>query len=145
MNEKSKIKPPVWFWIVSVVAFIWNGMGVNMYLQQAYQTDWFKANYTAEILEMVNNAPSWVTAAYAIAVFTGLLGSIGLLLRKKWAKSLFLVSLIGAVSSNIYHILMSRAIELLGSEALVMPILVIVIGIFFIWFSNKGMSKKWLL
>jgi len=145
MNEKSKIKPPVWFWIVSVVAFIWNGMGVNMYLQQAYQTDWFKANYTAEILEMVNNTPSWVTAAYAIAVFTGLLGSIGLLLRKKWAKSLFLVSLIGAVLSNIYHILMSRAIELLGSEALVMPILVIVIGIFFIWFSNKGMSKKWLL
>jgi len=144
MIEKSSAKIPVWFWIVSVVALIWNGMGVNAYLQQAYQTESFKAMYTAEQLEMVNNTPAWVTAAFAIAVFAGLLGCIGLLLRKKWAKSLFLLSLLGAVISNLYHLLMGKAIELYGSQAVIMPIVVIVIGIFLVWFAKKGIAKNWL-
>jgi hypothetical protein len=145
MTEKSSTKPPVWFWIASVIALLWNGMGVNMYLQQAYDTESFKAMYTAEQLEMAYNTPSWVTAGFALAVFTGLLGSVGLLLRKKWAKSLFLLSLVGAVSSNVYHLFMSEAIELYGAEAIVMPTVVIVIGIFLIWFSKKGIAKNWLL
>jgi len=145
MTKKSIAKPPIWFWIVSVIALVWNGMGVNMYLQQAYDTESFKAMYTAEQLEMAYNTPSWVTAGFAIAVFAGLLGCVGLLLRKKWAKSLFLLSLLGAAMSNVYHLFMSKAIELYGAEAVVMPIVVIVIGIFLIWFSKKGITKEWLL
>ena len=45
MTEKSTNKPPVWFWIVSAVALIWNGIGVNMYLQQAYDTESYRAMY----------------------------------------------------------------------------------------------------
>ena len=136
MTEKSSAKPPVWFWIVSVIALLWNGSGVYMYLIQAYDTESYRAMYTAELLEMAHNTPSWVTAAFAIAVFAGLLACIGLLLRKKWAKPLFLVSLIGAVVSNAHHLFMSKAIELGGTEAVVMPIVVIVIGIFLVWFSK---------
>ncbi len=60
----SSIKPPVWFWVIGVIALLWNLMGVNMYLQQAYQTDSFKAMYTntPELLEMVNSTPAWATA-----------------------------------------------------------------------------------
>ena len=144
MTEKSSAKPPVWFWIVSVIALFWNGSGVYMYLIQAYDTESFRAMYTPEQLEMAQNTPSWVTAGYAIAVFAGLLACFGLLLRKKWAKSLFLLSLLGAVVSNAYHLFMSKAIELYGTEAVVMPIIVVVIGIFLIWFSKKGIAKGWL-
>ena len=145
MTEKSTAKPPLWFWIVSIIALLWNGSGVYMYLIQAYDTESFRAMYPdPEMLEMANNTPAWVTAAYAIAVFAGLLASIGLLLRKKWAKPLFLVSLLGAVASNAYHLFMSKAIELYGTEAVIMPIVVVVIGIFLVWFSNKGIAKGWL-
>ena len=145
MTEKSTTKPPLWFWIVSVIALLWNGSGVYMYLIQAYDTESFRAMYPdPEMLEMASNTPAWVTAAYAIAVFAGLLACIGLLIRKKWAKPLFLVSLLGAVVSNAYHLLMSEAIELYGTEAAVMPIVVVVIGIFLVWFSKKGTAKGWL-
>ena len=144
MTEKSTNKPPVWFWIVSVIALLWNGSGVYMYLIQAYDTESYRAMYTAEQLEMASNTPSWVTAAFAIAVFAGLLACIGLLLRKKWAKPLFLVSLLGAVVSNAQHLFMSEAIELHGTQAVVMPIVVIVIGIFLVWFAKKGIAKGWL-
>ncbi len=72
MTEKSITKPPIWFWIVSVIALLWNGSGVYMYLIQAYDTESFRVMYTAEQLEMAHNTPSWVTAAFAIAVFAGL-------------------------------------------------------------------------
>ena len=73
MSEKLKAKPPVWFWIVSVITLLWNGWGVNMYLQQAYNTESYRAMYPdPEMLELANNTPAWATAAYAIAVFAGL-------------------------------------------------------------------------
>ena len=45
-------KPPTWFWIVSVIALIWNGMGVNQYLGQAYQTESWKSLMTPEQIEI---------------------------------------------------------------------------------------------
>ena len=144
MTDQSTSKPPVWFWIVSVVALLWNGMGVNAYLQQAYMTDAFKAQYNAEQLEAVANTPAWVTAAFAIAVFAGLLGCIGLLLRKKWAKPLFLLSLLGIIGQNIHGIFMTNNVEIFGNVAVIFTVLVIVIAIFLIWFANKGIAKGWL-
>jgi len=145
MTEKSSTKPPVWFWIVSVIALLWNGWGVNMYLQQAYNTESYRAMYPdPEMLEMANNTPAWATAAYAIAVFTGLFGCVGLLLRKKWAKSIFVLSLLGVVVSMTYHLFMSKAFEVYGTEVVVMPIVVTLIAIFLVWFAKKGIAKDWL-
>ncbi|MGB5205651.1 MAG: hypothetical protein WBN63_15820, partial [Eudoraea sp.] len=86
MSEKSNTKPPVWFWIVSIVALLWNLMGVMAYLGQAYMTDEMKAGYTSDQLALMESTPAWVTAAFAIAVWGGLLGCIVLLLRRKLAK-----------------------------------------------------------
>ena len=145
MTEKSSAKQPVWFWIVSVIALIWNGWGVNMYLQQAYNTESYRAMYPdPEMLEMANNTPAWATGAYAIAVFAGLLGCIGLLLRKKWAKPIFVLSLLGVLVSMTYHLFMSKAFEVYGTEVVVMPIIVTLIAIFLVWFAKKGIAKSWL-
>ena len=145
MSEKSNAKPPVWFWIVSVIALLWNGWGVNMYLQQAYNTESYRAMYPdPEMLELANNTPAWATAAYAIAVFAGLLGCVGLLLRKKWAKPIFVLSLLGVFVSMTYHIFMSKAFEVYGTEAVFMPIVVTLIAIFLVWFAKKGIAKGWL-
>ncbi len=141
----STIKPPVWFWVISVVALLWNLMGVNMYLQQAYQTDSFKSMYnTPELLEMVNSTPAWAIAAFAIAVFAAALGCISLLLRKSWAKNLFLLSLIGIVVQMIYNLFISKAMEIYGPGAALMPILVIVVGLFLLWYSKKAITKGWI-
>lgn len=141
----SSTKPPVWFWVIGIIALLWNLMGVNAYLQQAYQTDSFKAMYnTPELLELVNSTPAWATAAFAIAVFAGALGCIALLLRKSWAKPLFLLSLIGIVVQMIYNLFISKAMEVYGPGAALMPALVIVVGIFLVWYSKKSAVKGWI-
>ena len=145
MTTESSNKPPIWFWIVSVIALLWNSAGAYMYLQQAYNTEAHQAMYnTPELLEMVNSIPAWATAAFAIAVFGGVLGSIGLLLRKKWAKSIFVLSLIGIIVQMTYNVFISGAMEVYGPGAIAMPIMTLLFGIILVWFSKKGISKGWL-
>lgn len=145
MTTESTNKPPIWFWIVSAIALLWNAMGVKVYLDQAYNTEAHQAMYdTPELLEIVNNTPSWVIAAFAIAVFGGALGSIALLLRKKWAKSIFTISLIGIIIQMIYNVFMSGAMEVYGPGAIAMPIMTLLFGIFLVWFSKTGIAKGWL-
>ena len=133
-----KEKPPVWFWIVSVIALLWNAMGVKQYLGQAYQTNSWRSALTDEQFEMISNFPVWLTAAFAIAVFAGLLGSLGLLLRKKWAYMLLVLSLI-AVIAQMGYILIQGHFDGIG-----MTISIIVFAIFLVWFSKKSISKGWI-
>jgi len=137
MSENSTNKPPIWFWILSVLGLIWNGMGVNAYLQQAYNTESFRAMYSPEQLEIVANQPSWLTAAFAIAVFAGALGCLALLLRKKLAINLILLSLL-AVIVQIGYVLINNQ-----ESNMVMTLMIIVFALFLVWFSRKSAANGW--
>ncbi|GAL67113.1 hypothetical protein [Jejuia pallidilutea] len=138
MSNSSTIKPPIWFWIVSIIALIWNGMGVNAYLQQAYDTESYRAMYSEEQLEIAANMPAWVTAAFAIAVFAGTVASLGLLLRKSWSVKLWMLSLI-AVIVQMGYILINGYASSMG-----MTIMIIVFAFFFVWFARKSEANGWL-
>ena len=131
-------KTGIWFWVISIIALLWNAMGINQYLQQAYRTDTFKAMYPDEkVLEMVLNTPAWVMGAFAIAVFSGFLGSLFLLLRKKIAKPFFLVSLTAVIIQMFYNVFLSGALDFYGPGAVIMPIMVIGFAIFIICYTIK--------
>ncbi len=135
----SSTKPPVWFWIVSVLALIWNGMGVMAYLARAYATDEMIAALPEEQqAEFLVEHPTWYTAAFAIAVFAGALGCIALLLRKKMAYILFVLS---GLSAIIQHIYLFMNVDI---PSMVMPIMIIVVCLFLIWFSKNSISKGWI-
>ena len=95
-------KPNVVFWIIGVVALIWNGMGVNAYLQQAFKTEASTAELNADQIALIDGLPAWMTALFAIAVFAGVIGAIALLLRKKIAVALLLISFISVTVMELY-------------------------------------------
>lgn len=134
----STNKPPIWFWIVSIIALVWNAMGVNEYLQQAYNTERYREMYTPEQLEIAANLPSWVTAAFAIAVFSGALAAIGLLLRKSWSVKLWLLSLLAVILQMGYLLINGYA------SSIVMTIMIIVFALVFVWFARKSEANGWL-
>ena len=80
---KSIKKPTPIFWVVCIVAFLWNIMGVMEYLNTAYMTEEALAILPLDEQAYYNGVPSWVTTAFAISVFSGLFGSIALLMKKK--------------------------------------------------------------
>lgn len=120
------------FWVISVLALLWNLMGVISYLFYAFVTEEMVADLPPEQkAEMLIEHPSWLTALYALAVFDGLLGSILLLMRKKIAYYFLVISAICATIQQVYVLL---DVEL---EMYVMPILIILVCIFLIWYSRK--------
>ncbi|QBA64203.1 hypothetical protein [Muriicola soli] len=145
MNKHSTTKPPVWYWVVSVLALLWNLMGVMNYLGTAFMKEAIKAEMTAAQVELMENTPAWVTAAFAIAVWFGAAGCIGLLLRKKWAKSVLGFSLIGVLVQTGYGFFMTNATEVYGkTEAVIIPLMVITIAILLVFFARLSERKTWI-
>lgn len=138
MTESTTNKPPIWFWIVSVVALIWNGLGVDGYLGQAYNTERYRSSFTAEELEIAANNPSWVTALFAIAVFSAVIGAIGLLLRKKWATKFWVISLIAVIIQMGYGFINNQV------SHIAMTLMIIAFAFIFLFFSRHSQSKGWL-
>ena len=136
MTTESK-KPGVLFWVISIIALIWNSMGVDGYINQVYKTDRFKSMYTEEQLEIIFNLPSWVTSAFAIAVFSSVLGCILLLLRKKLAKTFFLVGLLAVIVQTTYNLFMNPGKEMYGAMQYSMLIMIPVFSIFLVWYTKK--------
>ena len=137
-------KPSTSFWVISVIALLWNLMGVNAYIQQAFKTDSFKAMYNEEQLKMIAEAPAWATGAFAIAVFGGFLGCVLLLMRKKIAKTIFMFSLIGILVQMYYNFFVIDSIAVYGPGAMAMPIMVILFAVFLIWYANFCTKKNWI-
>ncbi|SHH59197.1 hypothetical protein [Winogradskyella jejuensis] len=134
-------KPPIWFWIVSVLALLWNGMGVLAYIGQAFITEDMIAQLPADQqAQYLMEHPAWYTAAFATAVFAGALGALCLLIRKKWAYFLFVISALGAI---IQHVYLFMNIEMTGAQ-MIMPVMVIVVCLFLIYFSKNAISKQWI-
>lgn len=143
MNDLVK-KVPVWFWVISGIALLWNLMGVNAFIQQmSISAETLEAMSTEES-DLYSSIPIWAKIAFAIGVFGGVLGSLGLLLRKKWAKLLLLLSLLGIAIHMTYNVFISTALEVYGSGALYIPIVLIVFAIFILWFAKYSIKKSWL-
>ena len=92
----------------------------------------------------ITNTPAWAHAGYAIAVNAGVLGAILLLLRKTWAIPMFYISLAGALVQDLDAFVMRDAMEAWGSTAVAVPLTVILVCVFEIWYSRSAKGKGWL-
>lgn len=137
-------KPTTAYWIIAVIALLWNGMGVIEYLRIALMTPEALAALPEIERTFYENVPAWATSAFALAVWGGLLGSIFLLAKRKWAKTAFLISFAGIVVQLSHNYLVGNALDVYGPGGLVMPVMIVVIGVFLIWHTNKATQKGWL-
>ncbi|SDW92848.1 hypothetical protein SAMN05444411_102485 [Lutibacter oricola] len=137
-------KPTILFWIISIVALIWNILGVMQYLAQAYMTPEAKALLPEGDQAYFNNLPVWVTAAFAIAVFSGTIGCLALVLRKKWATPLLFISLICVIAQVVYNLFIQKYIDLEGAR-MAMPIVILIIALYLVFFSIKSTKQKYLV
>ena len=137
-------QPARGFWIVSVLALVWNLIGVASYLMTTTMgPDTLNAMSEAE-RSLYTDVPPWATAAYAIAVFGGLLGCVALLLRKAWAVPVFVISLVAILVQMGHAFFMSAMLEVRGTAAAILPTLIIVVAVYLVWFSRSARSRGWL-
>ncbi len=144
MSEESIGGTPRSFLVIGIVALLWNALGVFFYLMEVTRSPEALAQMAEAERALIESLPSWVTGAYATAVFLGLLGCAGLLLKKAWGVTLFMVSLVAIVVQMGYWLFMTNSPEVYGSEVFVMPVIVTAIGAFLVWYSRAAKAKGWL-
>ena len=133
----SRIKPHTSYWIIIFLSLLWNLIGVFFYLQLAYMTSEEFALLPQGQQTMLENTPAWVTAAFALAVFGGTIGCILLLLRKKLATLILIISLLCIIARMSFYFIMKNASEVYGPVDMFMTALVLIVAIFLVWYSKK--------
>ena len=144
MTDSYSQKPSIWFWIISVIALLWNAVGVFQYLIKAYNTEGFRSQYTAEQLEVIANSPAWATAAFAIGVFGGLIASGFLLMRLKLATIFYIFSLLGIFVQVYHNHFVIDSSEIMGNSAAYFSGTIVVIALLLLYFSIFATKKQWI-
>ena len=94
-------KAPWWYWAVALLATLWMLFGVLAWVMDLRMTPEQLALLPDAQQQLYALRPQWVFLVYAVAVFSGLAGAIGLLLRKRWATTWFLVSLVALDAGEV--------------------------------------------
>ena len=132
---------PRWFMLVALLATIWNAFGVSMYLSSVSVFGDPTAGFTQAEREAAASIPVWITGAFAIGTFAGLIGSFGLLLRRSWARSVLIISMVALLVLEGWIVFFSNAREAFG---LAVPIMVSVGAMLLVWFSTVARRQRWL-
>jgi hypothetical protein len=143
MNNMFGARAPGWFRVVAVLALLWSLFGVYIYLEHVGMVPPMK-QMTPEEAALAASVPAWVKGAFALAVFGSLLGCIGLLLGKAWARALLILALVAVLVQMGWILIVSDARAIHGNEAFIMPVTVTVIALLLVWLADKGVKRGWL-
>ena len=133
-----------WFWVIAVLALLWEAMGCYAYLTQVSMTAEQLAALPEGQRQLFTSMPDWVTAAYGIATWGGLLAAILLLMRRRWATIMFAISLIALLAQFGWSFLVADAASAVGPSAYGLPAAIIIAGVLLLWFSSWAARRGWL-
>lgn len=136
-------KAPTWFLVVAIVMVIWNLMGVSAFIMDMTMSEEAMAALPDAERELYGRYPLWTKIAYFIAVFGGTIGALGLALKKKWSKTVLIISLIGVLVQMTHSLFIAGSMEVYGPVSTIMPAMVITLSIFLVWMANHGIKKGW--
>ena len=143
--ENENIKEPGWFRGLAIFFLLWNILGLMSFFMHVFISEEYLATLPENERALYDEYPFWTNIAFAVATFCGFFGSVGLLMKKKWCKPVFIVSLIAIIPQMTQNLFFTSSIEVYGAfQAALMPVLVVLIGIILVWFSNYGIKKSWL-
>lgn len=125
------------FWIVSGLLLVWALIGDAAYLTQTTADLEELAKTDPVAAQAFSTMPTWAWSAYAIAVWCGTLGAISLLLRRRWAFALYVISLIGVMAQFSWSLLGTPLIQQKGPGVVIFPAIIFIIGAFAVWWSQR--------
>lgn len=146
METSQIVKPsvPLWYWVVATLALLWNLMGCLAFAMEMFAQEAMMQEASEEQLKWAREIPSWIYFVYAVAVFTGVGGSSGLLMRKGWSGLLFVISLVAVLIQMVYTMIIAGGLKVMGPGSAIMPAVVIVIAAVLVCFAQFAKGKGWL-
>jgi hypothetical protein len=142
MATTAQVRAPVHLWIVGILSLLWSCFGCYDYLMTNLKNQAYLAQFTADQLAYFDSLPAWLTAFWALGVWGGLVGSILLLMRTRYAVWAFGLSLVGAVVGLGYQMFMTQMPASLKVGFMgFMPWVIILIAAFLLWYAWTAEKK----
>lgn len=140
----SKVRTPWHLWVVGIFAFLWSAMGAFDYLMTQTQNEAYMGRFTAEQLEFFYGFPTWLVAFWALAVWGGVLGSLLILLRKRLAVPVLLVSFLSMVVTAIHNFFVTNGLEVMGTAGAIFSAAIFVFALG-LWLYARAMAQRGVL
>jgi hypothetical protein len=101
-------RTPAWLRAAAALGILWNLYGAYQFVGTFTETGQaaMTAGMTASQAAVYLSLPAWISVVFAVGVFGGLAGSLLLALRRRAARPVFAVSLVGYVAllaGDAYH------------------------------------------
>jgi hypothetical protein len=141
MEDAVKPAVPAWFWIVAVLALLWEAMGCFAYLGEVGMAGAAMAKHPPAQDAVWHAMPVWVWCAFAVAVWIGFAGALMQLLRMRLARAAFAVSLVAVIVQFGWAFLIAGPSKL-GPP--LMPAVIVIIAVALVWFSDMAAKRGWL-
>ncbi|MDO7541686.1 MAG: hypothetical protein MUQ79_06235 [Flavobacteriaceae bacterium] len=135
-NPSKRIKAFV------MILLVWNLLGVSLFVMDLL-VDLTKLN-DAE-LEFRSRFPLWIKMFNAAAVTLGLLGSIGLVFRKAWSKSVLVMSLISVIIQMYHSFFVANSLDYLGNSEVILSCIIIAVALTLVWIADFYKGKNWFI
>ncbi len=142
MDDEFKPRPVAgWYMPAAVASLLFMALGCIMYLLHIFADPAAmpldqRAAYEAE--------PTWVTAAFALAVWVGAAGALMLVLRRKYAEMLLTVSLVAVLVWLAGLLLVTGLRENMSANDLLVAIVVTALTWTIFWFARHSRMRGWL-
>ena len=143
MDAKPDTPVPMILWVVGGVALLWNIMGCGIFFNEMFNQEAAIESWTEAQKEWVRSTPFWVYVIFGLSVATGLVASVGLLLRKDWSLPLFIASFIFGLIQMGYTMLIAGGLKLMGASGAVMPVVVVSLALAWVLSTRKFKSANW--
>ena len=147
MNEKNAdaefkpIKTPWHLWVIGVVGILWNSIGAMDFVMTLSKNQDYMEAFTPEQIEFFYSFPMWLVVFWAVGVFGGLIGSLLLLFRSKWAVPVFGASLIAMVATAVHNYGFDKMYEMTGMSAAIFTGVIFVIALLLVVYSLAMMKR----
>jgi hypothetical protein len=145
MDEVQSAKAPWHLWVVGLLSLLWNAYGCTSYLMTRMRnTEWLSQGGAdpQAMLAWVDSFPIWAQFGWGLGVWMGLLGSILLLMRHRWAVATLGLSLLGAVVSLGYQIFVSPPPAPMNEGAMsVLPWVIIFVAAALFYYAHVQRKK----
>lgn len=137
-------KPPIWFFVLAVIALLWNVTGLMAVVSDLRLSASDIAALPPDQQALYAARPSWSVVASVVAVVAGSLGCVLLLARKRLAVLLFVASLAGVVVQDLGIFIVAGAGKGGDHVSFILQGLVLVVAVGLLLFARRAQGKSWL-
>ncbi|MDZ3799504.1 MAG: hypothetical protein U0T03_11975 [Xanthomonadales bacterium] len=135
--------PPV-FWLIASLALLWNLAGLFSFWYHLTVSPEVVASWPEAQQQIFAAMPRWLFVPFAIATLGGLVGSIGLLLRRRWAVPVLALSLLAIFVQFAGNYLSTPLWSLTGMRGALFPLWIALVGLFLWWYARRSAARGWL-